>query len=67
MNPILDGLPEHVVIDGIKIPINSDFRIWIRLDSILNAGEEGLKFTIDARTSGKAGASGGTASENHTA
>lgn len=46
MNPILDGLPEHVVIDGIKIPINSDFRIWIRLDSILNAGEDVDPFYI---------------------
>jgi len=38
MSIFTESLPEHLLISGKKIAINSDFRIWLELSSIIGSG-----------------------------
>ena len=40
MNPLIDGLPESVEIDGFHYPIHSDFRVWVRINLLLDSDKK---------------------------
>ena len=40
MNMLLDRVPDHLVISGIRYPINTSFRTWIRYEQLLIENKE---------------------------
>lgn len=40
MNPLTDGLPESIEIDGAHYSIRSDFRVWVQISLLLDSDEE---------------------------
>lgn len=37
MSILTDALPNYVIIDGIKYPIRTDFRVWLEFDNVISS------------------------------
>ena len=39
MNMLIDVLPTEVVLSGVRVPVRSNFRVWMQLEELFNDDE----------------------------